>query len=99
MPECLIDCLNFSSEHQTLEIVNKVESAVHVWRKKDQKKVNGVKPQKFSLGGKVLSLVTDGDKNQLLAERAETLLRSLRRRFPSLPQTSLDMNKIQYNKV
>ncbi|CAM8926584.1 unnamed protein product [Rhodiola kirilowii] len=97
-PECLIECLNLSSEHQTLEIVNRIEAAVHVWRKKDQKKLTSAKPSKFSLGGKVMSLVTDGDKNQLLAERAETLLRTLRLRFPSLPQTSLDMNKIQYNK-
>ncbi|KAI3748525.1 hypothetical protein L6452_11653 [Arctium lappa] len=31
-------------------------------------------------------------------QRAETLLHSLRLRFPGLPQTSLDISKIQYNK-
>uniref|UniRef100_A0A7N0UZE6 PRONE domain-containing protein n=1 Tax=Kalanchoe fedtschenkoi TaxID=63787 RepID=A0A7N0UZE6_KALFE len=98
VPECLIDCLNLSSEHQTLEIVNRIEAAVHLWKRKDLKKLTSVKSQKFSLGGKVMSLVSDGDKNHLLADRAETLLRTLRLRFPSLPQTSLDMNKIQYNK-
>ncbi|GFZ00471.1 rho guanyl-nucleotide exchange factor 1 [Actinidia rufa] len=47
---------------------------------------------------KVKGLAADGDKNQFLAQRAETLLHSLRLGFPGLPQTALDMSKIQYNK-
>lgn len=43
--------------------------------------------------------MVDADKRELLAERAESLLISLKQRFPGLPQTSLDMSKIQYNKV
>ncbi|KAF9621476.1 hypothetical protein IFM89_021780 [Coptis chinensis] len=37
-PECLLDCLDLSSEHHTLEIANRIEAAVHVWKRKDQKK-------------------------------------------------------------
>ncbi|CAN4112603.1 unnamed protein product [Withania somnifera] len=97
-PECLLDCLDLSSEHHTLEVANRIESAVHVWRLKEQKKHPQKRKSKHkSWGGKVKGLV-DGDKNQYLAERAETLLHSLRLRFPGLPQTALDMNKIQYNK-
>lgn len=44
-------------------------------------------------------MVVDADKRELLAERAESLLICLKQRFPGLPQTSLDMSKIQYNKV
>lgn len=99
-PECLLDCLDLSSEHHTLEVANRIEAAVHVWRLKDQKKHQHKKKSKRkSWGGKVKGLVADGDKNQYLAERAQTLLHSLRLRFPGLPQTALDMNKIQYNKV
>nr|XP_009794968.1 PREDICTED: rop guanine nucleotide exchange factor 1 isoform X2 [Nicotiana sylvestris] len=98
-PECLLDCLDLSSEHHTLEVANRIEAAVHVWTLKDQKKhPHKRKSKRKSWGGKVKGLVGDGDKNQYLAERAETLLHSLRLRFPGLPQTSLDMNKIQYNK-
>ncbi|KAL6217987.1 PREDICTED: rop guanine nucleotide exchange factor 1 [Fragaria vesca subsp. vesca] len=98
-PECLLDCLDLSSEHQTLEIVNRIEAAVHVWKQKDQKKQNNhVKAKRSTWGGKVKGLVSDTEKNHFLAQRAETLLQSLRHRFPGLPQTSLDMNKIQYNK-
>lgn len=98
-PECLLDCLDLSSEHHTLEVANRIEAAVHVWKLKDQKKLtNHMKNKRSSWGGKVKGLVADGEKNHFLAERAETLLHCLRLRFPGLPQTALDMNKIQYNK-
>ncbi|KAF9621773.1 hypothetical protein IFM89_027627 [Coptis chinensis] len=98
-PECLLDCLDLSSEHHTLEIANRIEAAVHVWKRKDQKKrSNHTKTMRSSWGGKVKGLVGDVEKSQFLADRTETLLHSLRLRFPGLPQTALDMNKIQYNK-
>ncbi|XP_065866688.1 rop guanine nucleotide exchange factor 1 [Euphorbia lathyris] len=98
-PECLLDCLDLSTEHHTLEIANRVEAAVHVWNQKNHKKqINNTKVKQTSWGGKVKGLVADSKKNHSLAERAETLLQSLRLRFPGLPQTSLDMHKIQYNK-
>ncbi|KAL0309930.1 UNVERIFIED_CONTAM: Rop guanine nucleotide exchange factor 7 [Sesamum radiatum] len=43
-------------------------------------------------------LVSDADKRELLADRAESLLLCLKQRFPGLPQTTLDMSKIQCNK-
>ncbi|KAJ6765842.1 ROP GUANINE NUCLEOTIDE EXCHANGE FACTOR 1 [Salix purpurea] len=98
-PECLLDCLDLSTEHHTLEIANRIEAAVHVWKQKDHKKhIHDKNIKHSSWGGKVKGLVADTHKNQILAQRAETLLQSLRRRFPGLPQTALDMNKIQYNK-
>ncbi|PON61531.1 PRONE domain containing protein [Trema orientale] len=98
-PECLLDCLDLSSEHLTLEIANRIEAAVYIWKKKDHRKQStDKKGKRSSWGGKVKGLVSDTDKNFLLAQRAESLLRSLRLRFPALPQTALDMNKIQYNK-
>lgn len=99
-PECLLDCLDLSSEHQTLEIANRIEAAAYIWKKKEhRKKSTDKKGKRSSWSGKVKGLVSDTDKNHLLAQRAETLLRSLRQRFPGLPQTALDMNKIQHNRV
>ncbi|KAJ0667063.1 putative PRONE domain, Rop guanine nucleotide exchange factor [Helianthus annuus] len=95
-PECLLDCLDLSSEHRTLEVVNRIEAAVHAWKIKEHKK--HPKSKHSSLSSKVKGLVSDGDKNSCLSQRAETLLCSLRLRFPGLPQTSLDMSKIQHNK-
>ncbi|KAE8668333.1 Rop guanine nucleotide exchange factor 1 [Hibiscus syriacus] len=99
-PECLLDCLDLSTEHHTLETANRIEAAVHVWKQKDQwKHMNHMKGRRSSWRGKVKGLVSDCEKNNFLSQRAETLLHSLRVRFPGLPQTALDMNKIQYNKV
>ncbi|KAE8663517.1 Rop guanine nucleotide exchange factor 1 [Hibiscus syriacus] len=98
-PECLLDCLDLSSEHHTLETANRIEAAVHVWKQKDQRKhMNHKKGRRSSWGGKVKGLVSDSEKSNFLSQRAETLLHSLRVRFPGLPQTALDMNKILYNK-
>ncbi|XP_020215005.1 rop guanine nucleotide exchange factor 1 [Cajanus cajan] len=99
-PECLFDCLDLSSEHHTLDIANRIEAAIHVWRLKDQKKHESSAKSRRSWGGKVKGLVADGhsEKNHFLAQRAETLLENLKHRFPGLPQTALDMAKIQYNK-
>ncbi|CAI9786427.1 unnamed protein product [Fraxinus pennsylvanica] len=98
-PGCLLDCLDLSSEHHTLNVVNRIEAAVLVWKLKERKKEpNRKKAKGKTWGGKMKGLVVDCEKNQFLAQRAETLLHSLRIRFPSLPQTALEMNKIQYNK-
>ncbi|CAD6223949.1 unnamed protein product [Miscanthus lutarioriparius] len=97
-PECLLDCLDLSSEHHTLEVANRIEAAIHVWKLKGQKKSTPQAKSKKSWGGKVKGLVGDKEKSNTLSERADGLLQSLRLRYPGLPQTSLDMNKIQYNK-
>ncbi|XP_022970975.1 rop guanine nucleotide exchange factor 1-like [Cucurbita maxima] len=98
-PECLLDCLDLSSEHHTLEIANRIEASVHIWRLKDQKRSGhrstGRRP---TWSGKVKGMVAVPGKSHNMARRAETLLESLRLRFPGLPQTALDMAKIQYNK-
>ncbi|THF95978.1 hypothetical protein TEA_009381 [Camellia sinensis var. sinensis] len=99
-PECLLDYLDLSSEYTTLEIANRIETAIHIWRQKylkgDLKHAKIVRSS--SWGGKVKDLVVDKEKSKLLAERAETLLQNLKLRFPGLPQTALDTNKIQFNK-
>lgn len=101
-PECLLDCLDLSSEHQALEIANRVEASIYIWRRKNIPKppINMVS-RSFSRSSwdKVKDLVADVDKRETLADRAEALLLCLKQRFPALPQTTLDMSKIQYNKV
>ncbi|KAE9593422.1 hypothetical protein Lal_00029358 [Lupinus albus] len=97
-PECLLDCLDLSSEHHTLDIANRIEAAVHVWRLKDSKKHSNSVKARRSWSGKVKGLVADSERSHFLSQRADTLLQSLKHRFPGLPQTALDMAKIQYNK-
>ncbi|KAL8552050.1 hypothetical protein ACS0TY_000930 [Phlomoides rotata] len=98
--ECLLDCLDLSSEHVALEIANRVEAAIYVWRRRNHPKPqpNPTRSTSRSSWEIVKDLMIDGDKRGVLAERAETILHSLKLRFPSLTQTTLDSCKIQCNK-
>lgn len=99
-PECILDCLDISSEYQALEIANRIEGAINLWNKKFYKNhPNRKKTQKPSWIGKVKGLVGDAEKSHKVMHRAECLLQSLKIRYPALPQSLLDMTKIQYNKV
>ncbi|XP_047977065.1 rop guanine nucleotide exchange factor 7-like [Salvia hispanica] len=98
MPECLLDCLHLSTDHHALEIANRVEATMLVWRRRNTSKNSSHGSTNKSRWEMVKDFVGDGDKWEVLANRAERLLICLRQRFPSLPQTTLDMSKIQYNK-
>ncbi|KAL3838474.1 hypothetical protein ACJIZ3_023065 [Penstemon smallii] len=98
--ECLLDCLDLSSEHVALEIANRVEAAIYVWRRRQHPKPP-THPNRSTTKSSweiVKDFMIDGDKRELLAERAESLLLCLKQRFPGLTQTTLDTTKIQYNK-
>lgn len=92
-PEYLLDCLEISSEHEALEVADRVEAAMHVWRRK----ANHGHGQSRSPWSAVKDLM-ESDKNVMLASRAEDVLLCLKQRFPGLSQTTLDASKIQYNK-
>uniref|UniRef100_A0A7N0U5P2 PRONE domain-containing protein n=1 Tax=Kalanchoe fedtschenkoi TaxID=63787 RepID=A0A7N0U5P2_KALFE len=97
-PEYLFDFLDLTSDHNTLEITNRIEAAIHVWKQKIQhRRTDHGKSKRSPWRNKVKGHSHSKNKKELV-QRAETLLGSLRLRFPALPQTSLDMNKIQYNK-
>lgn len=99
--ECLLDCLDLSSEHQALEFANRVEATMYIWRRRTcTRPINNVNRfNSKSSWEMVKDFVIDSDKRELLADRAESLLLCLKQRFPGLPQTALDTSKIQYNKV
>lgn len=99
-PECLLECLDMSSEHQAIEIANRVEATIYLWRQKGSLKHNNTSKRSLSKSSweMVKDLMVDLEKKDLLADRAESLLICLKQRFPGLPQTALDMSKIQHNK-
>lgn len=98
-PDYLLDYLDLSSEFTTLEIANRIEAATHFWSQNYQNKhLIRSRNGKSSWGGKMKGFVGEIPKRKLLAKRAEVLIHNLRLRFPGLPQTALDVNKIQYNK-
>uniref|UniRef100_A0A804JGX6 PRONE domain-containing protein n=1 Tax=Musa acuminata subsp. malaccensis TaxID=214687 RepID=A0A804JGX6_MUSAM len=102
-PDCLLDCLDLSSEHQALEIANRVEASTYIWRRRRVARPvsnrNGIATTKSSWRTAVKDMVVDAaGKRELFADRAETILLCLKQRFPGLTQTALDVCKIQFNK-
>ncbi|XP_073389388.1 rop guanine nucleotide exchange factor 1 isoform X3 [Physcomitrium patens] len=94
--EQILSMVDLTSEHSQLEVANKLETAILVWRRKIQSKHSNAAAK--SSWGIMKDLVADENRREQIADKAETMLHTLKLRFPGLPQTALDMNKIQYNK-
>ncbi|CAM8881071.1 unnamed protein product [Rhodiola kirilowii] len=87
-PYLFLSTLDLSSDHKILDIKNRIEASIVIWKRKMNNK-----DQKSLLGSSVSQ-----EKRELFEERAKTILRLLKLRFPGLPQSTLDISKIQYNK-
>ncbi|CAH2069145.1 unnamed protein product [Thlaspi arvense] len=94
-PEQLLDCLNIASEHEAVQLADRVEASMYTWRRKA---CLGNSKNSWNMVKDLMSNTERTDKNYVMAERAETLLFCLKQRYPELSQTSLDICKIQYNK-
>ncbi|KAF7826053.1 rop guanine nucleotide exchange factor 3-like [Senna tora] len=93
-PHTLLN-LKISSEHEALEVADRIETSMYTWRRK------ACLTHSKSSWSKVKELMSEADridKNYVLAEKAQTLLLCLKHTFPQLSQTSLDICKIQYNR-
>ena len=81
--------MDLSSEHKILDLKNRIEASIIIWKRKMNQKD----------GKSAWSSAVSMEKRELFEERAETILRIIKYRFPGLPQSSLDISKIQYNGV
>ncbi|KAL2892227.1 Rop guanine nucleotide exchange factor 2 [Bienertia sinuspersici] len=94
-PDQLLDSLKIKSEHEAIELADRVEASLYTWKRKS----GMTHSRSWHVMKDFKSSETDrNDKNNVLAERAETLLFCLKHRFPELSQTTLDTCKIQYNR-
>ncbi|XP_020547850.1 rho guanine nucleotide exchange factor 8-like [Sesamum indicum] len=87
-PDCLLSALDLSTEHKILDLKNRIEASVVIWKRK-----MNAKDTKSSWSSAV-----SFEKRELLEDRAETILLILKHRFPGIPQSDLDISKIQYNR-
>ncbi|GJT90609.1 putative reverse transcriptase domain-containing protein [Tanacetum coccineum] len=94
-PEHLLDSLNISSEHEALELADRVEASMYTWRRKACTKYS---KSSWEMVKQHVAEIKKSVKNVILAERADSLLFSLKQRYPELSQTALDTSKIHYNK-
>uniref|UniRef100_A0A5B7AV64 Putative rop guanine nucleotide exchange factor 14 n=1 Tax=Davidia involucrata TaxID=16924 RepID=A0A5B7AV64_DAVIN len=95
--EEILNSLNMKSEHSVLEAINRLEAAVFAWREKITEQASGNSPVRTSWSF-IKDPISELDKTEFLLERAEALLQHLKTRYPNLPQTFLDVTKIQYGK-
>lgn len=81
--------MDLSNEHAVLDLKNRIEASIVIWKRKMHHKDGK------SSWGSAVSL----EKRELFEERAETILLLLKQRFPGISQSTLDISKIQYNRV
>lgn len=102
-PEAFLATCDLSSEHKAVELANRMEAVMHVWRrgrqpKSRQRLTKDVRQNSKHSWGIVKDYVSDAERREFLAERAEGVLLCLKQKFPGLRQSLLDMTKIQYNR-
>jgi hypothetical protein len=99
-PEIFLSSSDLSSEHKVIDLANRLEAAVYVWRRRNPSKPAQKAHQSTKQSwGKVKDFVSDGMRRDLLTDRVESALVCLKQRFPHLRQSCLDVTKIQYNKA
>ena len=86
-PGQFLSTMDMSTEHKVLDLKNRIEASIVIWKRK----MNKDGKSSWSSG---ISM----EKRELFEERAETILLMIKQQFPGLPQSSLDISKIQYNK-
>ncbi|KAL6845398.1 hypothetical protein ACP4OV_024893 [Aristida adscensionis] len=84
-PNGLLDSLDLSTEHKIVDLKDRIEASVVIWQRKI------VNKQSWGPG---VSL----EKREQFEERAQTVQLILKHRFPGVPQSTLDISKIQYNR-
>ncbi|XP_062206489.1 rop guanine nucleotide exchange factor 12-like [Phragmites australis] len=84
-PNELLNSVDLSTEHKIVDLKDRIEASVFIWKRKICNKLSW---------GPGVSL----EKREQFEERAQTVLLILKHRFPAIPQSSLDISKIQYNK-
>ncbi|THU44748.1 hypothetical protein C4D60_Mb02t10620 [Musa balbisiana] len=90
--ETFLASVDLSTEHKILDLKNRIEASVVIWKRKMNNK-----DAKSSWGSAISSAISM-EKREQFEDRAETILLILKHRFPGIPQSALDISKIQYNK-
>nr|GEW10982.1 Rop guanine nucleotide exchange factor 12-like [Tanacetum cinerariifolium] len=87
-PDSFLSAMDLSSEHKILDLKNRIEASVVIWRRKMTNKDGK------SGWGSGVSL----EKREQFEDRAETILLILKHRYPGIPQSALDVSKIENNR-
>ncbi|KAL8138175.1 hypothetical protein V2J09_004176 [Rumex salicifolius] len=89
-PEQFLGSMDLTSELKVLDLKNRIEASIVIWKRK--------MVQKDAKSSWSSAVSVSMEKRELFEDRAETILLILKHHFPGIPQSSLDISKIQYNK-
>ncbi|KAI7752976.1 hypothetical protein M8C21_026717, partial [Ambrosia artemisiifolia] len=92
----MLNSLSLKNENSALDVINRLEAAIYVWKDKIEEHDSGKSPARTSWSCK--DPVLELDKIELLITRAESLAREIKIRYPDLPQKFLDVMRIQNGK-
>ncbi|CAL5429300.1 unnamed protein product [Camellia sinensis] len=95
--EEMLNSLNWKSEHSALETINRLEAAIFAWKERITEQACDKSPVRTSWSF-IKSPTSELEKMEVLLDQAEALIQQLKIRHPNLPQTFLDVVKIQYGK-
>ncbi|CAN1331144.1 Rho guanine nucleotide exchange factor 8 [Linum perenne] len=87
-PTQFLSAMDLSTEHKVLELKNRIEASIVIWKRKM------IQKDGKAAWGSAVSI----EKRELFEDRAETILLILKQHFPGLPQSSLDISKISNNR-
>ncbi|KAL4572211.1 hypothetical protein LXL04_018981 [Taraxacum kok-saghyz] len=87
-PGEFLSSIDTSSDQNIMDLKNRMEASIVIWKRKMNQK-----DLKSSWSSSIST-----EKRELFEERAETILLLLKQRFPGLPQSSLHISKIEYNR-
>ncbi|XP_048430875.1 rop guanine nucleotide exchange factor 14 isoform X2 [Pyrus x bretschneideri] len=96
--EEMLNSLNLKSEHNALEVINRLEAAVFSWKERIAEQASSKSPARTSWSF-IKDPLSEIDKMESLLDQAEVLIQQLKTKYPNLPQTFLDVTKIQYGKI
>ncbi|KAJ9537607.1 hypothetical protein OSB04_030340 [Centaurea solstitialis] len=87
-PDIFLSSVDLSSEHKIVDLKNRIEASVVIWKRKMLTKDGR------SSWGSGVSL----EKREQFGDRAETILLILKQRYPGIPQSTLEISKIEHNR-
>ncbi|KAF5788078.1 putative PRONE domain, Rop guanine nucleotide exchange factor [Helianthus annuus] len=87
-PDHFLSSMDLTTDHKIVDLKNRIEASVVIWKRKMSAKDGR------SGWGSGVSL----GKREQFEDRAETILLILKQRYPGIPQSTLEISKIENNR-
>ncbi|KAI3803402.1 hypothetical protein L1987_31553 [Smallanthus sonchifolius] len=88
-PDKFLSSMDLTTDHKIVDLKNRIEASVVIWKRKMSAKD----------GRSGWSSGVSLEKREQFEDRAETILLILKQRYPGIPQSILEISKIEHNRV